>query len=116
MPMKNSNDTIGNRSRDLPVCSAVPTRSNSVNARLGSPIDWLNRRTVIEQNNNTHVSRLYELIDDECKWKYRAVMDAISAAYSNTLYHSYLSILFFTTQQPLVGQGLPIIEASQSRS
>jgi hypothetical protein len=22
--MKNSNDTIGNRSRDLPVCSAVP--------------------------------------------------------------------------------------------
>jgi hypothetical protein len=24
MPMKNSNDTIGNRSRDLPVCSAVP--------------------------------------------------------------------------------------------
>jgi hypothetical protein len=24
MSMKNSNDTIGNRSRDLPVCSAVP--------------------------------------------------------------------------------------------
>jgi hypothetical protein len=24
MLMKNSNDTIGNRSRDLPVCSAVP--------------------------------------------------------------------------------------------
>jgi hypothetical protein len=24
MPMKNSNDTIGNRSRDLPTCSAVP--------------------------------------------------------------------------------------------
>jgi hypothetical protein len=24
MPMKNSNDTIGNRTRDLPACSAVP--------------------------------------------------------------------------------------------
>jgi hypothetical protein len=24
MSMKNSNDTVGNRSRDLPVCSAVP--------------------------------------------------------------------------------------------
>jgi hypothetical protein len=24
MSMKNSNDTIGNRTRDLPVCSAVP--------------------------------------------------------------------------------------------
>jgi hypothetical protein len=24
MPMKNSNDTIGNRTRDLPVCTAVP--------------------------------------------------------------------------------------------
>jgi hypothetical protein len=24
MSMKNSNDTIGNQSRDLPVCSAVP--------------------------------------------------------------------------------------------
>jgi hypothetical protein len=24
MSMKNSNDTIGNRFRDLPVCSAVP--------------------------------------------------------------------------------------------
>jgi len=24
MSMKNSNDTIGNRSRDLPACSAVP--------------------------------------------------------------------------------------------
>ena len=24
MSMKNSNDTIGNRNRDLPVCSAVP--------------------------------------------------------------------------------------------
>jgi hypothetical protein len=24
MSMKNSNDTIGNRSRDIPVCSAVP--------------------------------------------------------------------------------------------
>ena len=24
MPMKNSNDTIGNRNRDLPVCSAMP--------------------------------------------------------------------------------------------
>jgi hypothetical protein len=24
MSMKNSNDTIGNRSRDLPVCGAVP--------------------------------------------------------------------------------------------
>jgi hypothetical protein len=24
MPMKNSSDTIGNRSRDLPICSALP--------------------------------------------------------------------------------------------
>jgi len=24
MSMKNSNDTIGNRTRDLPTCSAVP--------------------------------------------------------------------------------------------
>jgi len=24
MPMKNSNDTIGNQTRDIPACSAVP--------------------------------------------------------------------------------------------
>jgi hypothetical protein len=30
--MKNSNDTIGNRNRDLPVCRAVPLR------RLAIPI------------------------------------------------------------------------------
>jgi hypothetical protein len=28
--MKNFNDTIGNRTRNLPTCSAVPKRHNSV--------------------------------------------------------------------------------------
>jgi hypothetical protein len=31
MPMKNSNDTIGNRTRDLPVCSAVPQNGGTLN-------------------------------------------------------------------------------------
>jgi len=30
MLMKNSNDTIGNRTRDLPVCSAVPQENDLV--------------------------------------------------------------------------------------
>jgi len=37
--MKNSNDTIGNRTRDLPVCSAVPQptapQRASVSEKLG---------------------------------------------------------------------------------
>ena len=35
MSMKNSNDTIGNRTRDLPACSAVPQPT----APLGAPIN-----------------------------------------------------------------------------
>jgi hypothetical protein len=33
--MKNSNDTIGNRTRDLPACSAVlqPTVNNTINKK-----------------------------------------------------------------------------------
>jgi len=33
MSMKNSNDTIGNRTRDLPACSAVPQPTESPRAR-----------------------------------------------------------------------------------
>jgi hypothetical protein len=31
MPIKNSNDTIGNKTRDLPVCSAVPQPAAPLN-------------------------------------------------------------------------------------
>jgi len=33
MSMKNSNDTIGNRTRDLPACSAVPPRAPTTTCR-----------------------------------------------------------------------------------
>jgi hypothetical protein len=36
MSMKNSNDTIGNRTRDLPACSAVPQSSRAVICTDGS--------------------------------------------------------------------------------
>ena len=35
MSMKNSNDTIGNRSRDLPVCSVVQIRWYTAHIPLG---------------------------------------------------------------------------------
>jgi hypothetical protein len=45
MSMKNSNDTIGNRTRDLPVCTAVPQESNytlPVSVRLLDVVfEWL---------------------------------------------------------------------------
>ena len=36
MPMKNSNDTIGNRTRDLPTCSAVPQPTAPMTCRKGA--------------------------------------------------------------------------------
>jgi len=36
MSMKNSNDTVGNRTRDLPTCSAVPLRTAPPRAREDS--------------------------------------------------------------------------------
>jgi hypothetical protein len=41
MPMKNSNDTIGNRFRDLPVCSAVP---QPLHHRVGIAVNYTNYR------------------------------------------------------------------------
>jgi hypothetical protein len=35
--MKNSNDTIGNRTRDLPACSAVPKPTEPPRAQLNCP-------------------------------------------------------------------------------
>jgi hypothetical protein len=35
MSMKNSNDTIGNQTRDLPVCSAVPQPTAPPRAQIG---------------------------------------------------------------------------------
>jgi hypothetical protein len=50
MPIKNSNDTIGNRNRDLPACSAVPqptalhtqNKNNKISMKcyLNSPIPY----------------------------------------------------------------------------
>ena len=37
MSMKNSNDTIGNRNRDLPVCSVVPPN------KMGTGVKWQGR-------------------------------------------------------------------------
>ena len=38
MSMKNSNDTIGNRTRDLPTCSAVPQPTEIPRAAEGNTI------------------------------------------------------------------------------
>jgi len=39
--MKNSNDTIGNRTRDLPACSAVPQPTAPPRAPLEGPVFYL---------------------------------------------------------------------------
>jgi hypothetical protein len=44
MPMKNSNDTIGNRTRDLPACSAVPQPT----APLRAPYVYVKKQILCE--------------------------------------------------------------------
>jgi hypothetical protein len=45
MPIKNSNDIIGNRTRELPACSAVPQQ----NALLSAPADYYNKFIINEK-------------------------------------------------------------------
>jgi hypothetical protein len=49
--MKNSNDTIGNRSRDLPVCSAVPQA-----LRVPTTTTITTDTTTTTTNNNGHTT------------------------------------------------------------
>ena len=68
--MKNSNDTIGNRARDLPSCSAVPqanapprtpsTQGTPVNS-TGLEVDCPNTGQVLERNPGQFVKILGEL-------------------------------------------------------
>jgi hypothetical protein len=43
MPMKNSNDTIGNRTRDLPACSAVLPHVHANNGCTNAPLYYVIR-------------------------------------------------------------------------
>ena len=45
--MKNSNDTIGNRTRDLPACSAVPQPTAPPRANNCSSSLWFYRWSVV---------------------------------------------------------------------
>ena len=47
MSMKNSNDTIGNRTRDLPVCSAVPQPTALRRASESEGTEQKNRNLII---------------------------------------------------------------------
>jgi hypothetical protein len=48
MSMKNSSDTIGNRTRDLPTCSSVPQPTTSPRTPfIGSPVSKFNACLVI---------------------------------------------------------------------
>jgi hypothetical protein len=55
--MKNSNDTIGNRSRDLPICSAVPQP-------LRNQQTYPSERTCTLQNLQLHVAFVYHMSTD----------------------------------------------------
>jgi hypothetical protein len=54
MSMKNFNDTIGNRSRDLPVCRAVPQPlRHRVSQTYGSKYDVLYEESEASSENNS---------------------------------------------------------------
>jgi hypothetical protein len=41
MSVKNSNDAVENRTRDLPVCSAVPQLTAPPRAPIKLPVQWV---------------------------------------------------------------------------
>jgi len=57
MSMKNSNDTIGNRTRNLPACSAVPQPS----APPRAPITAHNNNNNNNNNNNILLGAVFSL-------------------------------------------------------
>jgi hypothetical protein len=46
--LKNSNDTIGNRTRDLPVCSVVPYKAGVPNVKLYGSAQYNTRQTHVK--------------------------------------------------------------------
>jgi hypothetical protein len=53
--MKNSNDTIGNRSRDLPVCSVVPQPQAALRPQLTHTHTHIHSCTRTQKYTNTYV-------------------------------------------------------------
>jgi hypothetical protein len=58
MSMKNSNDTIGNRSRNLPVCSVVP----QTNVLPLTPSEFIQHPYLIQTYKNTHEHTVYLIL------------------------------------------------------
>jgi len=48
MPMKNSNNIIGNQTRDLPACSAVPAEYNILSSYVGHAISTITAGSSID--------------------------------------------------------------------
>jgi len=72
MAIKNSNDTIGNRTRDLLACSAVP--QPSVPPRAPNEfILYLSNPTVITMTHNTPLKYLF--LNQKAKWRRQSVCD-----------------------------------------
>jgi hypothetical protein len=70
MSMKNSSDTIGNRTRDLPACSAVPQPT----APPGTPIYLIKKKIL-----NTKALKNRAL----------SLSGILTGTYCNNLFHGY---------------------------
>ena len=98
MSMKNSNDTIGNRTRDLPTRSAVPqpTEPPSGPSRKGNRL---------RNSNKAPVSRCLEVTGDR-RWALSRMFQACTtqATSSSSSVDSKLSSAYFGTQEPSTAQ------------
>jgi hypothetical protein len=105
MSMKNSNDTIGNRSRDLPVCSAVPQplRHRAIdntldikcfNKTIGN-FPYTNFLCLVPDdplNWDDHIDQLISILNSACN-AVTAVTTMLSRKALRTLYFSYVHTL-----------------------
>jgi len=71
--MKNSNDTIGNRTRDLPTCSAVPQPTALPRAPGSKHVEDLNKHIIKEIVHQ--VGHLLELYEDVRSKKYKICVE-----------------------------------------
>ena len=101
--MKNSNDTTGNRTRDLPVCSAVPQPPMRHRVRqkrtVGSPISghFLQTSSPRRRKMSTYIPLFRVAITVNFTSEFRELCTATTYKHNLISYIRYLQSIFFIT-------------------
>ena len=93
MSKKNSNDTIWNRTREPPVCSAVPQPTaprRAPNVRLVMTYNYEISRSYFQQKNVSHLTDMIGQPSDWCQEWQKAVTFLVRSSYGCTRPQVYL--------------------------